>query len=178
MKYLFRNIFKNGYEADVGSIVKIVDFKSNFYNKYIYSPGGTFNGYCYKDYNAFSKHPNEVCYISESGFSKDILEFDYVNENKEQLIHDGCISTANSIKDEVRQELRFSEYYYEYEDGTTRYIIDSKDFDNELIEQISKIVFEVVDWQTTSAYISETDWCGVIDDYYNKKLKEKELEIN
>lgn len=51
MSYLYENNFITVYDADIGSIVKIMDDKSDFNNKLMYESGGTFNGYCYKDYN-------------------------------------------------------------------------------------------------------------------------------
>lgn len=177
MSYLYKNTFANIYEADIGSIVKIVDSKSKFNNKQMYISGGTFNGYCYKDYNNFKNNPDEVCYISEYHFDKDLF-VDFVNENKERLISEGGIATANSIKDEIRQELEYNEYFYEYQENGVVYTIEAKNFDEEMIDIFAEIVFDIVDWQTINAYVCETDWCDNIVKYYEQKLnKEDELAI-
>ena len=36
-------------------------------------------------------------------------------ENKEQLINEGGIATANSIKEEIKKELEYNDYFYEYQ---------------------------------------------------------------
>lgn len=172
MSYLDANTFANIYEADIGMIVKVDDSKSKFNNKLIYIAGDTFNGYCYKDYNNFKENPDEVCYIAECDFDSDLF-VDYVYENKERLIQEGGIATANSIKEELRNELKYSEYYYEYQKNDVVHTIEAKDFDDEMINNFAEIVFEIVDWQTTQAYICETDWSDNIANYYEKKLKDK-----
>ena len=169
VEYLYKNNFDDIYEADVGKIVKIVDEKSKYNSKLLYESGSTFNGFCYKDYKYFENNPDEVCYIPESAFDETLL-VDYVNDNKEKLIKDGSISTANSIKDEIRKELEYSEYYYQYEQGNIVYSILAKNFDDELINQIARHVFDTVDWQCTESYIAETDWCEDIAQYYKQKI--------
>lgn len=176
MSYLYKNCFANVYEADVGSIVKVKDDKSDFNNKLMYESGGTFNGYCYKDYNTFKNDPDAVCYIAECNFNKDLF-VDYVNGNKEKLIEEGGISTANSIKDEIKNYLIQDEYYYEYQENGVVHTIEAKHFDEEMINQFADLVFDIVDWQCTSSFIYETDWTDEIANYYNKKLKDKGMEI-
>lgn len=176
MSYLYRNSFSTIYEANVGSIVKINDSKSKYDNQQMYLQSGTFNGYCYKDYNNFKNYPNEVCYIAESSFD-DLLFVDYVNENKEKLINEGGISTANSIKEEIRKTLEYEEYYYIYQKDGIVHTIEAKDFDDELINLFADIVFDIVDWQCTSSFISEKDWCDEINNYYIKKLNREEIEL-
>lgn len=176
MNYLYKNSFKDVYKADVGMIVKIDDFKSKFNNKLIYMPEKTLNGYCYKDYNNFKNNSNEVCYIAECNFDNDLL-LDYVNTKKDKLIQEGGVSTANSIKEEIRNQLEYEEYYYEYERNGIVNIIEAKDFDEELINQIAEYVFESVDWETTQTYICDIDWCEDIQKYYKQKLKEVDLEL-
>ena len=167
MNYLYKNEFENIYQADIGNISKIKDSKSKYNNKLIYEAGGTFNGYCYKDYNNFETKPDEICYIAECFF----------DENKEKLIKEGGISTANSIKEEIRNALEYDEYYYEYQQDGIVHTIQSKKFDDELINTIASEVFDIVDWQTTQAYICEKDWTLLIEDYYSKKIKGDELEL-
>lgn len=176
MSYLYKNNFEDTYEADVGKIAKVLDPKSKFNTKQMYVAGTTFNGYCYKDYNNFKNNPDEICYIAECGFD-DTLFVDYVTENKNTLINQGGISTYNSIRDEVINNLEYEEYYYEYEKDGAVYTIEAKNFDKELINQITEEVFNVIDWQTSQAYIYETDWREDICEYYNNKFKEKELEL-
>ena len=173
MKYLYKNEFDTIYEADVGKIVKVIDSESIYNNKSAYVEGGTLNGYCYKDYNNFKNNPDRVCYIAECCLDKDTLFVDYVNENKEKLINEGSVSTANSIKEEIRNQLEYEEYYYEYEKDGVVDTIESKDFDDELINQISDEVFENIDWQTSQAYICEVDWRETIQNYYTNQIKNK-----
>ena len=166
---------ENIYQGDVGNIAKVIDPESIFNTKLMYVAGSTFNGYCYKDYNTFKNNPDEICYIAECGFDGDTLFVDYVNENKEKLIKEGGLATANSIKEEIRNALKFEEYYYEYEKDGIVHTIESKDFDDKLINQLAEYVFNVVDWQTTQALIYETDWREDIKEYYDNKEGELEL---
>lgn len=172
MSYLYKNNFIEQYDADVGSIVKINDSDSIYNNKLMYMPGSAFNGYCYKDYNNFKNNPDEVCYIAECSFD-DTLFVDYVKENKDKLIKKGGLSTTNSIKEEIKNQLEHEEYYYEYEKDGIVHTIESKNFDDKLITQMAEYVFDVVDWQTTQAYIYETNWCEDIKEYYDKKIQEE-----
>lgn len=176
MSYLYKNKFANVYESDIGNIVKIDDSNSKYNQKLMYIAGGTLNGYCYKDYNNFENNPNDVCYIAECCFDNDLF-VDYVNENKDKLIKDGSVSTAESIKEEIKNQLKSEEYYYEYEKDGIVYTIESKDFDDELISRMTEYIFDVVDWQTTQALIYETDWCEDIKEYYDKKFNDKDLEL-
>lgn len=176
MSYLYKNSFINVYKADIGEIVKIIDSKSKFNNKQMYMSEGTLNGYCYKDYNNFRNNPDEVCYIAECDFDNDLF-VDYVKENKEQLINEGGIATANSIKEEIKKELEYNDYFYEYQKDDIVHTITAKNFDNEMIDRFASLVFDIVDWQCTSSYIAETDWAEEIERYYKEKLNESELEI-
>ncbi|MDO5569786.1 MAG: hypothetical protein Q4G04_06800, partial [bacterium] len=90
MKKLYKNEFKDVYEADIGEIVRVMDPESMFDAKLMYVAGGTYNGYCYKDYNNFNNNFDEVCYIAESCF-EETLFVDYVKENKEKLINEGGV---------------------------------------------------------------------------------------
>ena len=96
---------------------------------------------------------------------------------KEKLIEEGGLATANSIKEEVKNCLIHDEYYYEYQENDVVHTIEAKKFDEKLIDKIANIVFDVVDWQTTQGYIYEADWCEVIEDFYEEKLKDKGMEI-
>ena len=164
------------YDADVGSIVKINDSKSNFNNKLMYQEGATFDGYCYKDYKTFENSPDDICYIAECEFDNDLF-VDYVKDNKAQLIQDGGISTSNSIKEEVKTCLQIEEYSYEYEQDGTIHIIEAKNFDKKLIDEIAEDVFDNVSWEATSTYISQNNWEETIKDYYDNKLK-KECDLD
>lgn len=176
MSYLYKNTFESVYEADIGEIVKIKDSKSEFNNKLMYEQSGTFNGYCYKDYNNFYNHPDEICYIAECD-DNDKLLVDFVNENKDRLIKEGAFSTANSIKEEIRNYLQYEEYYYRYQRDSVVRTIKAKDFDDEMIDKFAENVFDIVDWQCTSSYIAESDWKDDIEDYYEKKLNDRGLEV-
>lgn len=176
MSYLYENEFVSVYDADIGSISKITDSESKYFNKLIYEPGRTLDGYCYKDYNNFKNAPDEICYIPECKFEKTLF-VDYVNKNKEKLIRDGVLSTANSIKREIRDCLEMKEYFYEYQRNGVVNTIEAKDFDEELIDMISEIVFEIVDWQLSSSLIYEMNFKTDIEDYYSEKLKINDLQL-
>lgn len=175
--YMYENNFKDIYVADIGSIAELIDKKSKYNNKLVYISGGTFNEYCYKDYNIFKNNPDKICYIAESRFDKEPLLVDYVNKNKDRLIKEGGFSTANSIKEEVRNELKYEEYFYEYEKNGKVYTIEANDFDEKLIEEIAADVFDIVDWQSTQSFICERDWGDCIADYYDEKLQKGDLEV-
>ena len=162
MNYLYKNKVEDVYLADIGKISKIIDVNSKYKNKLIYESGGTDNGYCY---------------IPECSFDYDTLFVDYVNENKDKLIEEGGLSTANSIKEEIRNYLEYEEYYYRYQKKDIFYTIKAKDFDDELINIIASEVFEAVDWEATQTYISDVDWEEEIKSYYDEKIKGDELEI-
>ena len=177
MAYLYKNEFEDTYQADVGNIEKALDPDSIFNNKLMYVAGGTLNGYCYKDYNKFKNNPDDVCYIAECCFDVDTLFVDYIEENKNKLIKDGGLSTANSIKEEIRNQFEYEEYYYEYEKDGVVHTIEAKNFDDELINKIAEVVFDNVDWQTTQAYICEIDWIEDVRYYYDNKIKGNDLEL-
>lgn len=178
MNYLYKNNFEEVYQAYVGRIVKIKDSKSKFNNKLMYELGGTSNGFCYKDCDAFKTNSNKVCYIAELAFDDDPLLVDYVNKNKEKLINDGSVSTANSIKDEIKKELEHEEYFYEYEKAGVVRTIGAKDFDDKLINAMVECIFDMVDWQCTQSLINEIDWSEDIKTYYDEKIKESEMRDN
>ena len=171
-----KNEYEDIYLADIGKIVKLVDPKSINNNKLMYESGITINGYCYKDYNTFMNKPNGICYIAECEFDDDLF-VDYVVNNKDKWFKTGVISTANSIKDEIKNNLVSEDYYYRYEKNGIVYTIKAKNFDEKLINQIARDVFYNVDWQTIQSYIYETDWRDVITYYYRNKLRDKEHDL-
>lgn len=177
MSYLYKNEFEEVYQADVGNISKIKDSESKYNNKLIYKAGRTLNGHCYKNYNIFETKPDEICYIAECVFDKNNMFVDYINGNKEKLIKKGGVSTANSIKEEIRNTLKYDEYYYEYQKDGIVHTIQSKDFDDKLINIIASEVFDVVDWETTQAYIYETDWSEDINEYYRNKFNKESGKV-
>ena len=85
MNYLYKNNFEEVYQAYVGRIVKIKDSKSKFNNKLMYELGGTSNGFCYKDCDAFKTNPNKVCYIAELAFDDDSFIDSYADISSEQV---------------------------------------------------------------------------------------------
>jgi len=173
-------------EADYGSIADIDGIQC-------YIAGSTQQGYCFKDMSVYENDPNGVCYICEGAFENYVMDndpdkrlyesyipVDYVEKNKAKLIEWGSISTRNSIMDEVRAMLGYS-WYYDTADGKH---IEGKDFDDELVARFADDVIDIVDWQSTSAYINadldNEDVIGEsIEEYYDKKFNTmKESEIN
>ena len=153
---------------ELGSVGSIEEINGKKY----YVSDSTFNGYCYKDMDAYYNRPDDVCYICEGGFDDGEdgkLSVDFVNSKKEELINWGSISTRNSIFDDVRTKLDYEEFDFTYDDGR---VIKSKDFDDKLIEILADEVIGMVDWQSVNAYVMEQEdsWLSIIDDYYNNKL--------
>lgn len=94
------------------------------------------------------------------------------------MIMKGGISTYNSIKQELKDNFKFEEYYYEYQKDGVVYTIPYNDFDDEMIDSFVKEVFHNIDWQTSQSYISEIDWTENINQYYKEKFdKEKGVEL-
>lgn len=153
---------------ELGSVGSIEEINGKKY----YVSDSTFNGYCYKDMDAYYNRPDDVCYICEGGFDDGEdgkLSVDFVNSKKEELINWGSISTRNSIFDDVRTKLDYEEFDFTYDDGR---VIKSKDFDDKLIEILADEAIDMVDWQSVNAYVMEQEdsWLSIIDDYYNNKL--------
>lgn len=168
---------KKSNDCNTGCIKKVSD-PNNFSDLIdMYVAGSTINGYCYKDYDTFYKKLDEVCYIAECAFDETLYK-DYVNDNKEKMIMKGGISTYNSIKQELKDNFKFEEYYYEYQKDGVVYTIPYNDFDDEMIDSFVKEVFHNIDWQTLQSYISEIDWTENINQYYKEKFdKEKGVEL-
>lgn len=183
-KHRFKESAVVNKEADYGSIADIDGIQC-------YIAGSTQQGYCFKDMSVYENDPNGVCYICEGAFDDYCAEYDpdrklrdaaipveYIEKNKAKLIKWGSISTRNSIMDEVRAMLGYS-WYYDTADGKH---IDGKDFDDEFVARIADDVIDIVDWQSTSAYINadldNEDVIGEsIEEYYDKKfntMKESE----
>ena len=107
-----------------------------------YELKSTFNGYCYKDENAF-KSKKGVCYIPEYN----TINKDYDTEYKipKDKIEDYAYYTYEGIRQEVKEEL-----YINYSED---YKITEKD-----IDKITEIVFDMIDWQHPSSLLAEIDW--------------------
>lgn len=130
-------------------------------------------GYYYKDYEAF-KNGNDVCYIPE---------YNYVNNDEKCLIISENVKSNNKyyrkdIINEVKNEL-CGEVYKDFFNGTVP---------ENLINHISEIAFDIVDWQHPSSYLYETEWDDTIKEYFinnpdeidkyaSKELKEEVLNI-
>ena len=156
----FSDLNESASEYDsVGSIQEID-------GKKYYVSDDTFNGSCYKSARAYNNNPDKVCYICEFVFQdSDKLPVDEIEAKKKELIDDGGVSTKNSIKEEIKAALEAEEYNYVSNSGKK---IEAKDFDDGLFDFIADDVFNMVDWQSTSAFIGETDWSGAIEEYYSK----------
>ena len=194
----FINEIKNGYEVElIPEGIDESEEASNYYvhgaiqeingvNCYLAEQGG--QGYYFKSEKAYMTEPDSICYISEYSFSDYEEEFgeienipdgyasaipvDYVEKNKVRLLQEGGFSTHNSILDGMRTTLEYEEYDYEKPDGT---VIEAKDFDDKLIEQMAYDVFDMVDWQSTGTLADEIEWDETIEAYYNKNgLKESD----
>ena len=111
-----------------------------------YELESTFNGYCYKDIEAF-KSKKGICYIPEYN----TLNQDYDTEYKIPYGKENEYScyTYEDIRNEVKDELaiNYSEYNY-----------TEKDIDN-----ITEIVFDIVDWQHPSSLLAEINWSEDLD---------------
>lgn len=160
-------------DAEYGAIKEIN-------GKKYYVAGSTSQGMAYKNINTYNSDPDGICYICEH-FFEDFDDADWqvpvdeVEKNKEKYIQEGGISTHNSIKEEVRTMLS-NGWYYDRSNGER---IEGKDFDDEIVDSLADETIEVVDWQSTGAFINaDLDNDSVIgeliEDFYNKKFNESE----
>lgn len=142
-------------------------------NEFFYILTYGWQGYYYKDYEAF-KNGDDVCYIPE---------YNYVNNDEKCLIISENVKSNNKyyrkdIINEVKNEL-CGEVYKDFFNGTVP---------ENLINHISEIAFDIVDWQHPSSYLYETEWDDTIKEYFinnpdeidkyaSKELKEELLNI-
>ncbi len=162
----FKEKIKNPELESVGSIEEVE-------GKKYYVSDSTFNGYCFKDMDAYYNRPDDICYITEHGFEEygtdGKILVDVINSKKEELINWGTVSTRNSIFEEIRVKLDVEDFYYEKDDKTR---IEAKDFDDKLIEMFADDTINMVDWQSTNGFIleQEENWLETVEDYYNNKF--------
>ena len=148
-------------EIEVYYGYKIVD-ENNVVNDFIV--GGTYNGHCYKDYEAFNKGEG-VCYISE-----------YEYEDMREQISSLCLDYDNDrITEEEYNEER--QHILTNVGWTKRDLLELVGFDNAYDEQmqlglvkLASIIFDGVDWQSPETYFNEfeiTDdilsYCGLTE---------------
>ena len=128
-----------------------------------YETGSTFNGFCFKDTEAFEKHPNDICYIPEYGMEE-------INEeltNLQAIYENGGMSTK-----EYEEQIDF----ICRGEGWTFYNILNL-VAGELSEEemkvaeagegfgfLARIVFDTVDWQSPETYFMEM----VLDDFFDE----------
>lgn len=163
--YLYQPIKNNKYyvsENESYDIIKEVDngYKvKDFFGECFYVLTYGWQGYYYKDYDAFKKG-NDVCYIPE---------YNYVNNHENCLIVSERDNTDDKyyrkdIIKEVRNELSgkvYQDFFY-------------KRVPQKLINYIATVVFDTVDWQHPSSYLYETEWDDTIKDYFLKHPKDLE----
>lgn len=89
-------------------------------------------GFIYKDYDAYEKTDDEVCYISEHAFD-DYKDFIPLADAKKEG------ETKMSIREQVR-------------DAFTDYLLTDKQ-----VEVIADDVFELAEWAYVSTYIAENE---------------------
>lgn len=105
----------------------------------------TCNGEVYKNEDAFNRHGDEVCYISEHGLS-DLEEADHEMTDAE-IINEGIGDSYNSIVEQC------NEVWDDYvvlllENGSTMDEIGT-------VADMAEYAFEEVDWQYVSTWISD-----------------------
>lgn len=126
-------------------------------NQYILQYG--WQGYYYKDYEAF-KNGKDVCYIPEYNYANGLEGCLIISEKD---VTDDKYHRKDILR-EVRNELG-GKVYQEF---------FNKRIPQKLISQIAANVFDVIDWQHPSSYISETEWDDTIKDYFLKQPKDLE----
>lgn len=101
----------------------------------------TFNGYCYKNVEAF-ENKKGICYIPEFN----TLNQDYDTEYKIPVGKEDEYScyTYDDIRNEVKDELAINYYDSGYTDKT--------------VDHITRIVFDMIDWQHPSSLLAEINW--------------------
>ena len=133
-------------EAEYGYLLK--DKKGNIY----YSGGQTIQGYVYKDYDAYNVGKG-ICYIPEFGFPE---ESDYISSKMVKEYTKLDINRA--VKNELSQN---------YSD-----CFKSKKIPKKLIDNISKYVFDTVDWQSPETILDEMDLEEEIMIYFENNFKD------
>lgn len=115
--------------------------KSKFNRRFLDNTTLTMNGVVFKDYDAFEREGDEVCYISEYGL-EELYEADH-EMTDEEIINQGIGDSYNSIVKKCEENL-------------DRY--------NEGLDEIDKIhspitwarsIWEDADWAYISTYIEE-----------------------
>lgn len=110
--------------------------------------GSTFNGYCFKDWEAFEKRDG-ICYISEYEF-KDMEE--HLAELKE------CYKAGTITEKEFNKECIEVINNTGWTFDEILNCCGGKGF-----EYLAEIVFDAIDWQSPTTYINEIE----IDDFIN-----------
>lgn len=168
--YLYEPVVDNKYYTSKTEYFDIVKKADNGYkvkdqqNKFYYILTYGWQGYYYKDYDAF-KDNNNVCYIPEYANKND-----YTNINNEASCilvpedkKNNSIYYRDDILNAVKKEIN-SKVYQDFFD---------KQAPEKLIENLAKYVLGVVDWQHPESYILETSWDDMIKDYFIKNEEDK-----
>ncbi len=118
----------------------------------------TFNGYCYKNYDNF-KSKKGVCYIPEYN----TISKDYETEYKIPVdkIDEYTYYTYDDIYNDTYYQLK---HFYD------------EDFNDECVEEITEIVFDMIDWQHPSSLLNEINWSEDIKEIMNRTNKKEELK--
>lgn len=148
-------------EVTYGS--KIVDD----YGKVSYRTGSTFNGWCFKDREAFEKGEG-VCYISEYAFQDMQDELASLD-----IEYDQTDMTENEYNEQRNDIIRC--YGWTRDDILALAGWDERENErhNEIATGVAEIIFDIIDWQSPDTYYNEMELEDFAEDL---KLTDEEIE--
>lgn len=149
-----RAIIKATYISGFISAERIINNKAEYGFKVALNSGTlyfgerTSQGFVFKDTSLAESDHDAICYIAEGAFE----DKEYIiikDEDKEQMIGKGWVSTFNSTIEEVEQAAADT----------------PAESDKVFHAYMAMQAIDVVDWQGTQSYIYETDIEGEYEEY-------------
>lgn len=138
-------------------------YKVSKEDEYFYILIYGWQGYYYKDYEAF-KNGDDVCYIPEYNSVNNaghIPEYNCVNDNEKYMIISEKIESDDKYyRKDIINEVKTELCGKSYKDFFNDYVPEN------LINHIAEIVFDTIDWQHPSSYLYETEWDDTIKEYF------------
>lgn len=154
--YISENEYMNiKKKSDYGYILK------NKNKEFYYVGDYSSQGFIFKDYSNYESGEG-VCYIPEHAFP--IINAVYSWVGSDNSYEEG-VYRRNDIYDLVRTELLSDEYSGNFKE---------EDLPLGLVEHISNIVFDIIDWQFPESYLQGTDWSEEIIEYFKNDKEDLE----